>query len=1125
MHWLKLVNSRITFIRNLLFFGGLLWYGNSNAQKSSTLSSGQLYKLSITQTGVHKIDVNFLKSMGVDAASVNPEKIRLFGNGGKMLPQRNADKRPDNPTENAIWIQGGEDGRFDAGDAIFFYAESPHVILADSLTSTLSHQINHYSDTTFYFLSIGSENGLRIKNESTISNKQGIVITEFEDYWYHEKNSINLLRSGREWWGEYIGTAPFVVQADLPGIVAGSEIRFSGSAVGAAQIPTRFLWQLNGQLLGDSAIRAVGSGTYDIKGQQNIVNYTSVATGNASPVSLSVSYDRKGQGSAQAYLNFLGIQVKRELAVYDKQQIYRFFPSSKDTVTYQFKNGAAEWQFWNITDSFKPSFVPISGNSATLTHGRRLRSFIGFHPSQALVPESWQAVPNQNLMEERVPDMLIVTAPLWKNQAERLASFREENDGMDVLVVTTGQVYNEFASGKADISAIRDFAKKLHDKEPDKLKYLLLFGDATFDYKNNLLNQSESICSNWVPVYESRESLNPVYTHSSDDYFGFMDADEGNWIESESGDHLLDIGVGRLPVKTIAEAQTVVDKIIRYSSSPKGMAGWRNTIHFVADDGDGKIHQRDADLLAQLAGKQFLPSRIFLDAFPQIITPLGQRVPKVNEAIGKSINDGVLVLNYTGHGGTSGWAEEQVLTLNDMLSVRGLDNMPLLLTATCDFGRYDDPGLVSGAEIMVLSPKGGAIGAVTTTRPVYSSTNFTINKAFYDALLNAGPDARLGDIFRETKNKGLAGALNRNFTLLGDPSLRLAKPEKRIRFAGSADTLRALAKVSIQLEVIDARTGVRDPEFQGTARIAVYDKQTVFKTLGNQDSPESYSEFRSKLFDGSVTVRDGKISCEFVMPKDIDYRLGVGRISVYAVSADSLTDAGDQLDVAIGGSAPMITDNTPPKISAWLNNKSFRNGDVVGESPQLIVEVSDESGINVSKAGIGHDITMTLNDTLVITLNDYYTADLDKYTSGTITYPFQDLPTGNYTVRIKVWDIYTNSSEIAFGFQVQSATGIKLTDLKVFPNPFDKDLSFEMSHNRPNEDVDVTFRLFLTNGQQLGSVNWTYYYSDPVIRESVSSTRLGSLLNRMISYIYTVEVRSLKDNSVDKRSGKIIRSP
>ncbi len=497
----------------------------------------------------------------------------------------------------------------------------------------------------------------------------------------------------------------------------------------------------------------------------------------------------------------------------------------------------------------------------------------------------------------------------------------------------------------------------------------------------------------------------------------------------------------------------------------------------------------------------------------------------MNEAIRKSINDGVLILNYTGHGGTSGWAEEQVLTVADMLAARGLDNMPVLLTATCDFGRYDDPGIVSGAELMVLSPKGGAIGAITTTRPVYSSTNFKINSAFYDALLKSGKHGAFGDVFRETKNNSLAGVLNRNFTFLGDPSMKLATPEYQVRFSAKPDTLKALQKVLLQLEVVDKYSGDIQTDFNGTARLTVYDKPTVFKTLGNQDAPQEYSELRSKLFEGDVTVKEGKMVCEFVMPKNMDYRLGLARVSVYVVTADSLSDAGAQLDVISGGSGVMMVDQIPPKIAAWLNEVSFRSGDVVGASPELFVKLSDESGINVSKAGIGHNITMIVNDTMTIDLNDYYIADLDRFDSGSIKYPFHDLPKGNYSVKIKVWDIYTNSSEIAFGFQVESSKGIKMENLKVFPNPFDKELSFELSHNRPDEDIEITFRLMLDSGKELGVHRWQYYFSEPVIQESVTSTRLGALMNKMISYIYTVEIRSLRDNSTDIRSGRIIRSP
>ena len=1125
MHWLKPANFHSILIRTVFYCFGVLLCGHAFSQESSVLSSGKWIKIAVSQSGIHKIEAGLLKEMGFEIATLNPAQIQIYGNGGSMLPQKNSAHRAKDLIQNAIWVKGEEDGKFDANDVIYFYGEGPHVITCDSANMTMKHQTNIYTDASYYFLTIGNSNGLRVKKTASVSATNGKAVSEFTDYWFHEKESVNTLKSGREWWGEYLGGSAFTIQADIPGVIPFSQIKFSGSAMGAAQVSTKFSWQLNGQIIGESTIGTVGGGTYDIKGQKS--DFAATATAGATPpsaFSLGVNYDKGGQSSAQAYLNFVGLQVTRELRAYDKQQIYTFFPDTRDTITYQIKNIPTDWQLWDITNSAS-SLAYNSGGSFTGKSGKSVRQYIGFLTSQAFAPASWQPVANQNIAASQTPDLLIVTAPLWENEAKRLAAFRKKNDGLETLVVTSTQVYNEYASGKPDLSAMRDFAKNLYQKNPGKLKYLLLFGDAVYDYKNNLQNQSQVQSSNWIPVYESRESLNPVYTYSSDDYFGFLENQEGDWPESSAGDHTMDIGVGRLPAKSVQEARIVVDKLIRYSSSKKSVGNWRNTINFVADDGDGNVHQEHADQLSKLVSTAFLPSRLFLDAFPQTTTSEGQKVPAINTLIKNSIDNGTLVLNYTGHGGVGGWAEEQVLTLADMLSARGIDNLPLLLTATCDFGRYDDPGLVSGAEIMVLSPKGAAIGAVSTTRPVYSSTNFTISKAFYEALVTAGPETRMGDIFKITKNNSLVGALNRNFALLGDPSMRLAKAEKYVRWTQKQDTLRALQKVTLKLEVYDATEGTIDKNFNGTARIAVYDKQTDFKTLGNQGTPENYSEFRSKLFDGNVSVSNGLISCSFSMPKDIDYRTGIGRINVYAVRSDSLADAGGQLEITVGGSAALIVDKTPPKMNAYLNDPTFKNGDVVDNEPVLFVKISDENGINVSKAGIGHNITLTLNDTLVIVANDFYTADIDDYKSGTIRFPFEHLPSGNYTIRIKVWDTYNNLSETAFGFQVGMSNAIKLTDFKIYPNPFIRELSFELNHSRINEDVEVIFHLLLNSGQHLGSFTWQYYNSESVIRESITSTSLGQLMTPLISYMYTIEIKSLKDNSIDKRSGRIVRSP
>lgn len=1123
MHWLKHVDFRKMACRIALSCLAVLVSFISYAQ-NSVLSEGQWFKLAVTESGIYRVDADLLSKMGVDIAAIRPAGIRIYGNGGAMLPQSNKSGYVNALTENAIWVSGEEDGKFDKSDVVYFYAEGPHVVQYNAAKAELRHQLNYYSDSSFYFITFSEDNGLRIKPNAGLSVTASKTVNQFDDYWYHETESSNTLKSGREWWGEYLGAPLGNMNVNMPGVVPGSDFKLRTSTIGAAQVPTSFTWQVNGGEVGREAIGTVSPGTYDVKALQTGNTYIVTNAPASGSFAIGVTYNKNGQSSAEAYLDYVSLQVKRELRNYEGQQVYHFLPQVADTVTYQFAGSSEGFNLWNITNPLTPLLISQNEGAFrwTASGAKILQKYIGFKTDDAFQPVNWQRVANQNIAASPTPDMLIVTPAAWASEANRLAGYRNTRDGLEVLVVTTDQIYNEYASGRPDITAVRDFARQLYRKTPGKLKYLLLFGDATYDYRNLLHNQSQAQRAAWVPVYESRESLNPVYTYSSDDYFGFMDADEGDWNENTAGDHSVDIGVGRLPVKSAVEAKIVVDKLIRYESS-FGM--WKNTIRFVADDGDGNIHQRHADQLADLIQGRMFSVRSFIDEVPQTTTDAGQKAPAINKAIRDAIDNGTLILNYTGHGGTSGWAEEQVLTLADMLSSRGMNNLPLLLTATCEFGRYDDPGVVSGAELMVLSPKGAAVGAISTTRPVYSSTNFALNKAFYEALLNAKPGQRLGDFFEYTKNNALAGSLNRNFTLLADPSMVLTCGGKGVRWSSPPDTLRALQKVTLQAEVFDLATGKADADFNGTARLVIYDKQIEFRTLGNEGSPEAYSEFRSKLFDGNVSVKNGRLQCSLQMPKDIDYRLGPGRVSLYAVSADSTEDASAQLAVTVGGSAVQQKDTIPPKLAGYLNTPAFRDGDTVEPSSVLVLRMSDESGISISRAGIGHDITMTLNDTLTVVLNDYYTADLDNYQSGTINYPLNNLPAGKYVVRVKVWDAYTNFSEIAFGFLVGPAKGIALNTFNIYPNPFQKDLAFELGHNRVNDDVELIFNILLVNGQRLGTYKKLYYNSEPVIREMLDVTQWLSTVPVDQSLVYQLLIRSLKDNSTDQKAGKLIRSP
>ncbi|KAA0990956.1 type IX secretion system sortase PorU [Dyadobacter aurulentus] len=1124
MHWWKRADILRCLILPVFFYLGASF---SFLSAQSILSEGTWFKIAVTQTGVCKIDHALLRQMGVETAQVNPSLLRIFGTGGEMLPQSNADQNSGRLVESAILVQGEQDGKFDAGDAIYFYAESPHVVLYDSASSKLYHQLNYYSDTSYYYLTFGQKAGLRIKNADQAS-ASGNVISQFDDYWYHEQELSNLLKSGRDWWGEYIGNTALNIEAEISSVVPGSRMIFTGSAIGAAQVRTRFSWQLNAENLGETSIGTVGAGTYDVKALRS--DFTHIFNASATPTRifrLGVIHDKNGQSAAPGYLNFLALQVKRELRFFDRQQIYHFASQAAGIATYRFAGSPAGSILWDISNSEAPLSISNQGTSGDFLFNREVRrklaKYISFRPEQAIEPSGWQQIANQDIISLDTPDLLVVTSATWQSEAERLAALRANKNGLKTAVVTSRQIYNEYAGGKPDVTAIRNYVRHLYQKTPGKLKYLLLFGDATYDYKNLLKNQSAAQLDNWIPVYESRESLNPVYTYSSDDYFGFMEADEGEWEESAAGDHILNIGVGRLPVKTIGEAKTVVDKLIRYETL-RTNGNWKNRVQFIADDGDGNIHQRHADQLAGLVQNDLFPERIFIDEYPQLTTDAGQKSPAVNARIRKGIDEGTLIINYTGHGGVGGWAEEQVLTLTDMLSARGMNNLPLLFTATCDFGRYDDPGAVSGAETMVLSPKGAAIGAISTTRPVFSSTNFTLSKAFYEALIQKNPGRRMGDFFKETKNRALVGSLNRNFTLLGDPSMRLAAGQKGIRWSPVADTLRALQKVTLTGQIFDKGNNEVDKNFQGKARVIIYDKPVSFETLGSEGNSEKYSEFRSRLFDGDVTVKEGSFICQFVVPKDIDYRYGIGRASIYAISADSAADASGQLPVIVGGSASVFADKTPPKVVGYINNDAFKDGDNVSTSSVFYARVGDESGINLSRAGIGHDMTLTINDTLTIILNDYFTADLDDYQSGTIRFPLDNLPAGSYNVRLKVWDTYTNFSEISFGFQVVEPRGIKLNALKLFPNPFQSDLSFELNHSRANEDVELILNILLSNGQRLGTFKWQYYNSEATISQSLDPRQLGSRIPLNIPLVYQLLIRSLKDSTFDQKSGRLIRS-
>ncbi|GAB4030643.1 type IX secretion system sortase PorU [Spirosoma gilvum] len=1105
------------------------------------MREGIWVKIAVSESGVYRLNQAQLTKVNPSFATADPRKFHLYGNGGAVLPQSNAIARPVDLTENAIQVVGESDGRFDAEDAVVFFGQSPHVVRYDSVARRFTHQINPYSDTTFYFLSIGTSSGLRIAERPSGAIGATATVTSFNDYQFHELDMVKLpaVRSGREWLGEYLTTdTTKIVPFEVPGLMANTPIRLTTSVVAGATVPTQFRVKLNDQQVGIMPVSSVSGYEYDYQGIARTDTFLTKLTTADSPLRLAVTFRKNGLYSAQGYLNYLGLQTQRELRQFDRSMWVRRSPAGQ----YGIKQASSSLHVWDITNPLIPvsqAYVLSASQEAGWLASKRSDYFL-FTDAQILSPVLLTTVATQDIHSQETPDLLIVTPIAWKAQADRLAQFRRDHDQLSTLVVTTQQVYNEFGSGLPDPTAIRDLARYFYQKQSTKLRYLLLFGDATYDYRNIAGQVNATQLANMVPVYESRESLHPVLSYSSDDYFGFMDANEGDWPENDQGDYRMDIGVGRLPVKSIDEAQTVVDKLIQYSSNSSITGDWQTRVMLVADDGDYNIHQQDADQMAKIIEKTspaYRAERIFLDDYPQENTSGGQKAPLVNQTIDQAVTNGRLIINYSGHGGVVGLADEQVVTLQDILGWRN-SRLPLFVTATCQFGRYDDPNVTSGAELTLLSRTGGGIGLLTTTRPVYANTNLLLNEAFYKAVFTPinGQMPRLGDVMRLTKNNSLTGPVNRNFALLGDPSMRLAYPQAqavltqvngKVISANRIDTLHALQTVELTGQI--QQSGQRLTAFTGTVRLSLYDKATTHTTLGSEaGAPKmAYQAFSNPIFTGQVPVQQGQFTARFTIPKDIDYTVGKGKLYLYAVRTDSLLDAVGSYDsLRVGGSVFADSIDTQPPSMTLAVVGGTPEGETVriaGPDVTLRISLSDNRGINIARSGLGHELTAQLATQPVVILNDNYVATGADGRQGEVLYTFRNVSTGKYTVRVKAWDINNNSSEGTLTIVVSDRPGLALQAFRASPNPMSEQTVLRAELNRSGEPLNWVLSVYDLSSRLLSQQTGQCTNCDAAV--DVGSwngrTDAGQVMPNGL-YIVRLEIRSAVDATTAIGTNRIV---
>ena len=1111
--------------------------------ENSALRDGQIFKFAVTQNGVHRLSYDFLKNqLKIDIDRVDPRNIKILGQGGGMLPMGVNEARVDDLVENHVLVVGEDDGKFDSGDYILVYAEGPDRWDYQASSQRFDLSKNIYDTRNYYFVKIAAERGLRISNQNSLGNT-AYTSTVFDDFARLEEDKINLLESwesnansvsgsGRMWFGTHFRVArenTFTKAFTFPNLVPDQDVKVNARMALRALDPTSFSLELNGTRLNSANAANVfyldGAAATEVE-YANWADLSGNIRLTQDAIDAIVRYPNVSAGS-EGWLDYIQLQARRRLIMSGDQMAFRDLNTLQyPSATYELGNASADILVWDITDPQRPKAQEGTRNASQFSFGASagstLRQFIAFNAKQGfLSPIAVAKVENQNLHNIRSADLIIVydAAGEFGEASQKLAQHRRQHSKLEVQVVRVDQIYNEFASGRADPSAIRDFARMLYQRDP-QFRYLLLMGDGSFDQRDVY-----KYGNNFIPTFQE-DDFDPLYAFPADDFYGILE----NNLPFDPLNGRLNVAVGRLTVRKAEESMQVVDKIINYDLSPQTMSDWRNRVLFIGDDEDGNLHTRDSDDIAQEIAQKYPalnPDKFYLDAFPQVASAGGNFYPAVNEAINNTIFKGTLVMTYLGHGGPNGWAQERILQVRDIQNWTNFERLPLVVTATCSFTGYDDASNSTAGEEVLLNPRGGAVALYSTVRAVYASENASLTRLALLELFEAEAGSSIGDAMRKAKNQLSGGTLtnSRKFALIGDPSMILALPRYSVQTTSingkaaqnSTDTLRALQKVSIEGQIVDAQ-GTLLNDFNGIVYPTVFDKPFKAATLGQDPSSPKGYQFevqKNVIFKGRASVRNGRFSFTFVVPKDINYAFGLGKISYYAADTVSMVDAtGAYKNINIGGNSPGgLADAQGPVVDVYMNSLDFVFGGITNPDPILLVRLRDDNGINVVGNSIGHDLEGVLDDNTQnsLLLNDFFESELDDYTKGQVRYPIASLAEGLHKIRVKAWDIANNSNEGYTEFVVASSADIALKHVLNYPNPFTDRTCFQFEHNANNQQIDILVQVYTIAGRLVKTIE-TSLLSDGALRQGDciewdGRDDYGDRLARGV-YLYKVKVRA-----------------
>lgn len=1101
------------------------------------------YKISLSTDGIYKLDKQWFKDQGISVDGLSPDHLHLYGNANGRMSEKNSDPRKDDLVENDILFVGNGDSNWDDSEYFLFYGWGPHKWIGAG--GTFRRDMNIYSDLAYYFIRISStESPNRISDVVSTTATENQTVSSFNHYDVYEKDLVNLVGGGQRWYGElfdYELTRDF--SFTTPDLVVGETVHLITSiGTNSSTSANTYAISSGGTTLFSDVL---GSTSTDYRRFEVFYDFAT----SASSIPLTMTVNRVNP-TTLTYLDRIELNARRNLNFSGSALQFRDYESvgAGNITKFELTNVPASHFIWDLTNRVAPKVITglVSGSNVSFNVATdSLREFICSDGSTFFTPAYVKTVESQNLHGLDFAKLLIVTHPDFLSEANRLATIHR-NDNTTTHVVTTEQVYNEFSSGGQDPTAIKWFVKMFYDKaEADLSKMpenLLLFGDATYDPKNRVSGNNYM-----VPSYQFLSSEDHINALVTDDYFGMLDDDE-----AIDNDDMMDIGVGRMIVSTLEQAREQVDKVVQYmregmpatdnvscdigaGQACSSFGDWRLKYVQVADDEEnGYFVNKDTEPQYEHVDSTYPEmnaDKLYLDAYTQVSSAGGQRYPEVYDEITDRVQRGSLIINYVGHGGEVGAAEERVVTIPQIQDWTNFCKLNLFVSATCEFTRFDDPARVSAGEWVFLNSGGGGIALMTTTRSVFFGVNTNVGKAFYRNVFKRDANNKaltFGQIMKNTKNESGNNMNKRSFNLIGDPALRISLPEFKIKvdsingFSPNlvSDTLKALSKVRVVGHIEDYG-GTKLSSFNGQLTPAVFDKKKVMKTLGqDSDSPQiEFDNQKNLLYKGKATIQNGDFSFEFVVPKDINYAYGKGKISLYG-NSETEDAAGSEMRFIVGGIDPNgIVDNQGPEIKMYFNNEKFVNGGLTDENPILIAEIFDENGVNTVGNGIGHDIMAVLDNQTgdPIVLNDYYNAGLDTYKSGKLTYNLKDLAPGTHEMKLKVWDVNNNSSEATIEFEVQEKQQMELRHVLNYPNPFTTTTSFYFEHNQYCNVLSAQIQIFTISGKLVKTINEEVlnecYRSEGIVWDGRDD--YGDQLAKGV-YVYKLTVRNQENEQAEK---------